>query len=1310
MSSQKRVRFADPPTESLPVVPVTTLGFFQGLTTTVTVASQKCHAFFYSGAAVNIIKTHVFNQISDVSKREIPSSPPDINVRGFSGEVVMPRSKVFLSLSLSPLEPHLCDYFYVIDDAAFQADILIGFYAMRSYNIALYPSTNQIAQNGTFISAFSSTHTYSSPTAPVTMITPGSDSVPTSLPFPESPSVMPSSSLSSSPPATSPSDVLPSDSFNPPPATLSDLLSTAKLRHAVLTSPVVVPQNVLCLVRIQVRGVSPGSDIICLPDTARVNGVALESVLTTLEDDGSCRVAIQNITNHPISLQSGVCLGDVLPYPAPVTPVASSPCHVSLPSPLDPDSSPDPPSVQSPILDQHIGNIDFPEAKPELLALLSTFRSCVSLPGEPLGKTEAVRHSIHLTPGSAPTYVPAYRIPHSRRTLVDEAVRAMIEEDIVEPASSPFNAPLLLVPKPNGEWRVVVDFRKLNSITIPDRHPMPVLTDLLQSIGESNGVFSTLDLRSGFHQIELDHESRPYTAFTTSYGQYMFKRMAMGLRNAPLTFTRLMNSVLTGLLGNSVFCYLDDVIVASKNVTEHLDTLSQVLSRFAKAGLTLKLEKCSFLKRAIKFLGHRVDIDGIHTLDDKIRAVCNFPTPTNPDQIRSFIGLAGFYRQFIRNFSKIAQPLTSLLKKNVVFVWNDEQEKAFDTLKQALCNAPVLAFPDFQKDFIVCTDASNTGIGAVLMQRDENGKSRAIAFASRLLNSAERNYSVTHREALAVVWSLRHFRDLILGYRIHVLTDHCAVTELFKGNNLSGKFARWQLTVQEYNPSFSYIPGKANTVADALSRHVAPVATLTVSHSLPTLEEVRKLQHSDQFCSSLIYYLNSGDSSALPKLPVPADSFRLKDDVLYKSSNIASEDESLYHVSQLVIPQVLVPTILYHIHDSPLAGHPGKDRSFKQAQRTYFWPSMRKDIIRHCLLCSACATHRPSLHHESPNLSYPIPHAPWDSLSVDVLKLPLTENGFKYLLVCIDSFSRFCILVPLKDKSARSVARALIDEVICRYSSPKVLLSDNGTEFNNSLLKAVCETFAIKKCNIVPYSPQANGKVERANRRILDVLRFIADSSSAWDECIPQVACSLNSAIHSSINESPHFILFGTDMRLPYEFLSSEPRPLYCVDDYVKRRVTELQRIYTSVRDHLAVSQADMLRKQHQRATPHEIVVGDIVFARVQDRHSKLDPLFHGPHRVTEILAGHKVKILDLRSRTEITIHKDHLKRVHRGFDVEDAILPGHGPDSAQPPPSPSTSDSTPSSSTTLPRYQLRSRPVHAYTPSPFFSSFDCCI
>ncbi len=282
------------------------------------------------------------------------------------------------------------------------------------------------------------------------------------------------------------------------------------------------------------------------------------------------------------------------------------------------------------------------------------------------------------------------------------------------------------------------------------------------------------------------------------------------------------------------------------------------MSHSETAGLKIKLKKCSFLKQQVKFL------EGIHTLDDKEAAVKNFPVPMNVDQIRCFVGRAGYYRQFVKNFSHIAKPLTHLLKKNVPFTWSETEQSAFDQLKSVLWQAPILAFPNFEKDFILTTDASGHGIGAVLMQKDSHGKHRVVGYASRLLNKAEQNYDVTNRECLAVVWALRHFRELILGYQIHVYTDHYAVTEIFKGTKFTGKFARWQLTVQGFNPTISYIAGKANMVADALSRNVAPVLALVDNPAMPSLDVIKNHQRSNTFCSGIIYYLESGDASNLP--------------------------------------------------------------------------------------------------------------------------------------------------------------------------------------------------------------------------------------------------------------------------------------------------------------------------------------------------------------------------------------------------------------------------------------------------------------
>ncbi len=527
---------------------------------------------------------------------------------------------------------------------------------------------------------------------------------------------------------------------------------------------------------------------------------------------------------------------------------------------------------------------------------------------------------------------------------------------------------------------------------------------------------------------------------------------------------------------------------------------------FLEAGLTVRIDKCRFLNKSITYLGHNLDQNGVHTTPDKTKSIQNFPTPGDVKSVRSFLGLSGFYRSFIQNYSSIARPLTQLLRKDATFEWGPNQQRAFDELKNALTSPPVLAYPDFDKPFYLYTDASGKGLGAALMQYDERNKLQPLAYASRTVNKAESNYSTTHLEALAVVWALRHFRDIIYGYDIHVRTDHASVVELFKTKSLTGKLARWSLIVQDFQPSFAHVPGAVNHVADALSRYIGAIDTTdwdpyedpSKSHDSNLNDSIRSAQRSDTFCQPLLYYLESGDPNTLPHLPVPLPEFDLQDNILVRKTYITSKQGPNRDVTQIVIPETLVPVILHQIHSSPHAGHPGKNRTLLQARLLYYWPKMRLDIIKYIDNCNSCAENHGSVAKPVPIRNYPIPSQPWDTLAIDLLQLPLTTEGHKYLLVTIDHFSRFTILSPLKDKQATTVARALIDDVFCKYNTPKVLLSDNGTEFNNQILDAICRDYGITKANVLPYKPNSNGLVERSNRKILSCLRtLVGDISSS---------------------------------------------------------------------------------------------------------------------------------------------------------------------------------------------------------------------
>ena len=417
----------------------------------------------------------------------------------------------------------------------------------------------------------------------------------------------------------------------------------------------------------------------------------------------------------------------------------------------------------------------------------------------------------------------------------------MLDRGVIVPSSSPWASPIVLVRKPDGSPRLCVDYRRLNFVTEKDVFPLPRIADLLDRLGEA-GVYSTLDLASGYWQIAMEKKSQPKTAFATYDGLYEFTKMPFGLTNAPATFQRVMQLVVAGLDG---FCsvYLDDIVVFSRDINEHLEHLGQIFERLRQAGFKLRPKKCFFGKKEVRYLGHVISASGIATDGGKTRAVKEFPVPKNVKDLRSFLGLASYYRRFMQNFSRIAEPLYTLLRKGVEFEWNEERQKALDALKERLTTAPVLSYPDFTQPFILETDASYAGLGAVLTQEKmEKGhlRSRPIAYASRSLTPAERHYGVTELEALAVVWALRHYRVYCLGYKTIVYTDHSALKSLLSSPNPSGKLARWGMTIQEIEPEIRYRPGRLNERADALSR--SPLAALPFADEADLGEMCAKLK------------------------------------------------------------------------------------------------------------------------------------------------------------------------------------------------------------------------------------------------------------------------------------------------------------------------------------------------------------------------------------------------------------------------------------------------------------------------------------
>ncbi|KMQ92398.1 enzymatic polyprotein endonuclease reverse [Lasius niger] len=414
------------------------------------------------------------------------------------------------------------------------------------------------------------------------------------------------------------------------------------------------------------------------------------------------------------------------------------------------------------------------EEKNHVETILYKYKDCFFLPRDKLKSSNNASHSIPTT-NNISVHVKQYRYPPIHREEINKQVNKLLENNIIKPSSSPYNAPLWIVPKKSFEdgekrWRMVIDFRKLNEKTIGDAYPLPNIIEILDQLGSAK-YFSIFDLAQGFHQIPMDPNDMAKTAFSTPYGHYEYQRMPFGLKNAPATFQRLMDNVLTGLQGNELFVYLDDIVVYARSLEEHKIKIENLMQRLRKANLQLQPEKCQFLRNEVVYLGHVIGSDGVKPDPNKIHAMKNFPIPKNPKNIKQFLGLTGYYRRFIKNFSKIAKPLTDLLKKDKPFIWTPLQENAFATLRNELCEEPILQYPNFNEPFILTTDACGYAIGGVLSQ-GLVGKDLPISYTSRVLNDAERKYSTIEKECLAIVYGVSYFRHYLYGRHFTILTDH----------------------------------------------------------------------------------------------------------------------------------------------------------------------------------------------------------------------------------------------------------------------------------------------------------------------------------------------------------------------------------------------------------------------------------------------------------------------------------------------------------------------------------------------------------
>lgn len=836
-----------------------------------------------------------------------------------------------------------------------------------------------------------------------------------------------------------------------------------------------------------------------------------------------------------------------------------------------------------------------------------------------LPATDLVYHEIP-TGNARPIAQKAYRIPHHLQPVVDEIIQEQLDAGIIQPSASPWASPIVLVPKKslNGEksYRMCVDLRAVNKVTTPDTYPLPRIDETLDRLGNCR-YFTTLDMRSGYHQIKIAPQDAPKTAFIVPSGLYEFVRMPFGLRNAPATFQRFADLLLRGLKPMTCLVYLDDIIIFSRTIEEHAERLRNVLARLRGANLSLKLEKCFFAESQVQYLGHIISSDGVKPDPRLIEAVRTFPVPANIKELQSFLGLSNFYRRHVQDYAAITKPLTHLLKKGVTFDWTPECDRAMQRVKDILTSSPLLAYPDFEKPFILSCDASDFAVGCVLSQ-EQNGEEKPIGYASRQLNKAERNYGTTEKELLAVVFGVNYFRCYLYGRPFTVVTDHAALQWMLSLKDPSSRLTRWALRLSEFDYTVKHKPGKLHQNADALSRKVRIVQVEDV-----LVDELKKEQEVDVECQEYV------------KRP----GFELVDGVLYKKTPLGN---------RIVVPKALQPQILAQCHDSLQACHNGKKATNYRIATRYWWRRRQQDVDKYVRDCLPCAQRTQNKRLRIPMQTLPETSRPWQLTALDLVgPLPQTPRGNKYVLSIIDHFSRFLILVPLADMSAETVAQAFVNRVVLPYGSPEALLTDRGTSFMGSLFVQVCKLLRIRKWRTSPFHPQANGRVERVHKTIAKMLaHYVNSTHTNWDKYLAFVASAYNSRVHESTGLTPYEVIYGRTMNSPFELDKLPPG----VDvQEVKSLAHRLKDIWRKVQKSNRKATDRQLRRGNEGATLPPYKIGDWVLVRntmvKPGRTKKFTPLFEGPYRITRLTSPVNAEV-QLTDRT-VVVHFDRLKPYH---------------------------------------------------------------
>lgn len=850
-----------------------------------------------------------------------------------------------------------------------------------------------------------------------------------------------------------------------------------------------------------------------------------------------------------------------------------------------------------------------------LIKLLNEFRDCFAFSVNELGCANDTEMEIKLHDTTPVVYRP-YRLSYSEREVVRNIVKELEEAGIVRPSSSNYASPIILVKKKTGDYRLCIDFRALNKKTVKEHYPLPRIDDQLDSLSGFK-YYTSLDLASGYYQIKMSDTSKHLTAFVTPDGHYEFDRMPFGLVNAPSTFQKTINNILGNARFKEAFAYMDDVIIPSKTVEDGLTKLREVFILFQNAGLTLKLAKCRFFMQTIDYLGFEVNEDGIRPGKNKIEAVEKFPRPVDQHTVRQFIGLASFFRRFVRGFSVIARPLTSLLKKDTKWQWGSLEEEAFMKLKAELVKRPILAFYNPKYETQVHTDASKLGIAGILLQRpNKDSPLAAVAYYSRQTSPEESRFTSYDLETLAVVMSLQQFRVYLLGIPFSIVTDCNSLRATFEKRDMLPRVARWWGIMQEYDFNIIYKPGTAMAHVDALSRN--PITDHSnVEVRCINSDWISTVQQNDDELQNIITTLKNEESDKIVELK---NNYCVKRGLLYRKTDDGD---------RWVVPKGVRWQILKANHDD--IGHFALDKTYEKIKSQYWFAKMNKFIKKYVESCLECAHSKAPSGMKSGKL-HPIDKTsiPFHTIHIDHLG-PFIRSKKKntHLLVIIDGFTKFIILAPVKStKSSHSIK--VMKKYFHTFGVPTRLISDRGSSFTSKLFREYIHSLGIKHILNAVATPRANGQVERYNRTILAALttKNHLKPENRWDECVSEVQWGLNNTLNKGTGKTPAEALFGIRPVGTQDALLR-----LSVNDDLQTSTGDHESIRNEMTDHIAQNQLLQKERFDKNRKEKHYKVGELVRIEREipstGQSRKLVPKLRGPYRVVKVLDNDRYVVED---------------------------------------------------------------------------------